>query len=149
MSSLMGRPPTIEKITDKDGIPSRSLSKWLSTVSQYLTVASPTNYGLVKCLVDPITIATTTTYGLLKASSDSANSTVSVTSSNASSVTGTATNSTLAPSFGFVSEAEFNAAITAINTITTLANEMKTDINTLVTDLNDLKTKLRAAGILV
>lgn len=131
MPSLIGRPPTIEKITDKDGIPSRSLSKWLSTVSQYITVASLTNYGL------------------LKASEDSTNSSVSVTSASASTVTGTATDSAAASSFGFVSAAEFNAAITAINTITTLANEMKTDINTLVTDLNDLKTKLRAAGILV
>lgn len=80
--------------------------------------------------------------------SDSANSTVSVTSADASTTTGTATDSSLGAAFGFVSAAEFNNAITAINTIKTLANELKADVNTLVSDVNDLKTKLRTAGIL-
>ena len=77
---------------------------------------------------------------------DSANSTVSVSSADASTVTGTAVDSSSGASFGFSSAAQFNNAITAINTIVTLANEQKGDINQLVTDLNDLKTKLRASG---
>lgn len=84
----------------------------------------------------------------LAPAADSANSSVSVSSADASTVTGTATDSSLGAAFGFASAAQFNNAITAINTIVTLANEQKGDINQLVTDVNDLKTKLRNAGIM-
>jgi hypothetical protein len=102
----------------------------------------------------PATEATTTALGHVKQSAavtDASASSVSVTSANASTVTGTATEL----AFGFASAAEFNAAITAINTHTTLANELKTDVNQLVTDanaiktqLNDLLAKMRTAGLL-
>jgi hypothetical protein len=80
----------------------------------------------------------------LSPAADSANSTVSVDSANASSVSGTPTTAGV----GFLSDTEFNAAITAIGTIRTLANELKGDVNQLVADLNDLKTKLRTAGLI-
>lgn len=37
---------------------------------------------------------------------------------------------------------------TDLSSVLVLANELKSDVNQLVTDLNDLKTKLRNAGII-
>jgi hypothetical protein len=85
---LLGNPPVREEIVENNK-PSHAFARWLSSV----------------------------TAKLLQADS-SANSTVSVTSADA----------------------------TDLPSAITLANELKADVNTLVTDINDLKTKLRAAG---
>ena len=79
------------------------------------------------------------------------------TSADATTVAGTATGG----GYGFIDATEFNNAITAINSIKTLANELKSDynatvtlvneiksdLNSLVTSLNTLNAALRSAGI--
>ena len=81
---------------------------------------------------------------------DAVASSVTVTSSDASTVV-----RTVDANVGFASETECVDAITAINTIKTLANELKVDVNTLKTDLNAVVTNqnaliaaLRTAGII-
>jgi hypothetical protein len=118
---ILGNPPIRDRIVDEDGKPTLGFSKWLSNLT--------TKIGALASL---------------EPASDSANSTVSVTSTDASTVTGTATTG----GDGFLNAAEMNTAIANINTIKTLSNELKVDVNTLVIDLNDLKTKLRAAGVI-
>ncbi len=141
----VGRPPVTDALIQAGTRIGNVWAKWLS------------NFGASydKFIVDhPATAATTTALGHVKQSAavtDASASTVSITSANASTVTGTSTTG----GEGFANAAEFNAAITAINTHTTLANELKTDIGTLVTDtnaiktqLNDLLAKMRTAGLL-
>lgn len=86
----LGNPPVRDPIVDENGIPTQKFAKWLSVMTSLFLTADAV-----------------------------VNSTVSVTSANASDLA------------------------TAI----TLANELKVDVNTLTSDLNGLITKLRDAGV--
>lgn len=147
-STPLGNAPIREVIVDlQTGKPTAGFAKWISTLAAKFMLADD--------------------------SADSTGTTISITSSNATSVS--SPNATLVVGtalfngWGFTSEAEFNTAITDINTIRTLANEIRldynasvtlinelktdvntlsSDLNTLVTSINELKTNLRAAGII-
>lgn len=87
----LGNPPIREPIVGESGVPTIGFAKWISNLS-----------------------------AIFKSADDSANTTVTITSADA----------------------------TNLATVITLANEIKSDLNTLITDTNDLKTKLRSAGII-
>ncbi len=128
----VGRPPVNDSLQAGTRI-SNTWAKWISNFAS----------AYDKFIVDhPATAATTTTLGHVKQSAAVADGTATVTSANASTVVGTSTTG----GEGFANIAEFNAAITAINTHTTLANELKTDVNAIQAQLNDLLAKLRTAG---
>ena len=139
----MYQPPGIPPHLDKPD--SKSWQQYNSAIAKSVPA--------LKSLIDDIN----TTLALLgqTAVADASSSTVSVTSAdvaaiaaaNGSTVTGTATT----PGTGFADDTELNAAITAINTHTTLVNELKTNIatvrtlvNELKSDVNTLKTDLNA-----
>lgn len=154
---MLAPPPANLPITDQTGRLTREWSQWITELQKY---AASTHGGDTTAMRPVNGVKTSDMYfdttlnrplwwnGTVWVNAiyaaDSVNSTVSVTSADASAVTGTSTTG----GEGFASVAEFNAAITAIGTIRTLANEIKADVNTLISDTNDLKTKLRTAGIL-